>query len=70
MLDSLCGPITSYIKRITLCSGSADDICIYTTDHKEGYVLRKLQRGLSANETWCERSNIKFNEDSDHIFFS
>jgi hypothetical protein len=25
----------------------ADDTCIYTTDRKEGYVLRKLQRGLS-----------------------
>jgi hypothetical protein len=33
----------------------ADDTCIYATDSKEGYVLRKLQRGLSALETWCER---------------
>jgi hypothetical protein len=24
----------------------ADDTCIYATDRKEGYVLRKLQRGL------------------------
>jgi hypothetical protein len=26
-----------------------DDTCIYATDRKEGYVLRKLQRDLSAN---------------------
>jgi hypothetical protein len=41
---------------------SADDSCIYTTDRKEGYVLRKLQRGLNAIETSCERWNIKLNE--------
>jgi hypothetical protein len=29
----------------------ADDICIYATDCKDGYVLRNLQRGLSATET-------------------
>jgi hypothetical protein len=29
----------------------ADDTCIYATDHKEGYVLRKLQQGLRAIET-------------------
>jgi hypothetical protein len=40
-----------------------DDTCVYATDRKEGYVLRKLQRGLSATETWCERWNIKINED-------
>jgi hypothetical protein len=28
-----------------------DDTHIYETDHKEGYVLRKLQQGVSANET-------------------
>jgi hypothetical protein len=28
----------------------ADDICIYTTDHRESYVIRKLQRGLNAME--------------------
>jgi hypothetical protein len=33
----------------------ADDTCIYAADRKECYVLRKLQRGLSAIETWCER---------------
>jgi hypothetical protein len=42
---------------------SADDTCIYATDHKEGYVLRKMQQGLSAIETWCERRNIKINDD-------
>jgi hypothetical protein len=41
----------------------ADDICIYSTDHKDGYVLRMLQRDLSAIETWCAHWNIKINED-------
>jgi hypothetical protein len=30
----------------------ADDTCIYTTDRKEGYVFKKLQRGLSTIKTW------------------
>jgi hypothetical protein len=41
----------------------ADDTCIYCTDRKEGYVLRKLQRGLTSTESWCERWNIKIDED-------
>jgi hypothetical protein len=41
----------------------ADDTCIYATDRKEGYILRKLQRGLNAIETWCERWNVKINND-------
>jgi hypothetical protein len=51
----------------------ADDTCIqvYATDRKESYVLRKLQRGLSAIETWCERWNIRINEDKiQAIYFS
>jgi hypothetical protein len=32
----------------------ADDTCINATDHKEGYILRNLQRGLSAVEKWYE----------------
>jgi hypothetical protein len=40
----------------------ADDTSLYATDRKEGFV-RKFQRGLSSTETWCERWNIKINED-------
>jgi hypothetical protein len=29
----------------------ADDTCIYCTDRKVGYVLRKLQRGLTSVES-------------------
>jgi hypothetical protein len=29
----------------------ADNTCIYATDCKEGYVFRKLKRGLIAIET-------------------
>jgi retron-type reverse transcriptase len=49
----------------------ADDTCLYATERKEGYVLSKLQRGLDAIETWCERWNIKINEDKTQaIYFS
>jgi hypothetical protein len=40
----------------------ADDTCIYATDCKESYVLRKLQRRLNAMAEWCEKWNIKINE--------
>jgi hypothetical protein len=30
----------------------ADDTCLYATDHKEGYVLRKIQRGLDSVAAW------------------
>jgi hypothetical protein len=33
----------------------ADDTCPYATDRKEGFVVRKLQPGLSSMETWYER---------------
>jgi hypothetical protein len=32
----------------------ADDTCLYATERKEGYVLRKSQRGLDAIKKWCE----------------
>jgi hypothetical protein len=40
----------------------ADDTCLYATDRKEGYVLRKIQRVLNCMAEWCERWNIKVNE--------
>jgi hypothetical protein len=41
------------------------------TDRKVGYVLRKLQRGLSSIGTWCERWNMKLNKDTNQaIYFS
>jgi hypothetical protein len=45
----------------------ADNTCIYTTDHKEGYVLDKLQRGLISMESWCERWNIRISEDETRV---
>jgi hypothetical protein len=41
----------------------ADDTFPYATDRKEGFVFRKLQRGLSSMEAWYERWNIKINEE-------
>jgi hypothetical protein len=46
-----------------------DDTCIYTTDRREGYVLRKLQRGFTSMESWCERWNIKINEDKAQVIY-
>jgi hypothetical protein len=43
----------------------------YATDRKEGFIVRKLQRGLSPMETWCERWNIKINEEKTQgVYFS
>jgi hypothetical protein len=47
-----------------------DDTCIYVTHRKEGCVLRKLQRGLSAIETWCECWNIDISEDETGTIYS
>jgi hypothetical protein len=41
------------------------------TDRKKGFIVRKFQRGLSSMETWCERWNVKINEDDTQgIYFS
>jgi hypothetical protein len=49
----------------------ADDTCLYATERKEGYVLRKLQRGLNLIAAWCERWNININEDKSRaLYFS
>jgi hypothetical protein len=47
----------------------ADDTCLYATEPKEGYILRKLQRGLNSMATWCERWNIKINEDKTRAIY-
>jgi len=47
-----------------------DDTCIYAND-REGSIIGKLQRGLTAMEAWCDRWNIKINEDKRKaIYFS
>jgi hypothetical protein len=49
----------------------ADDTCIFATDRKEGYVVRKLQRGLSFTELRCEHWNVNINEEKTQaIYFS
>jgi hypothetical protein len=42
---------------------------VYATEHKEGHVLRKLQRGLDAIETWCGHWNIKINEEKTQAIY-
>jgi hypothetical protein len=47
------------------------DTCLYTTDRRDNYVLRKLQRGLNTLEEWYEKWNIKINEDKIRaVYFS
>jgi hypothetical protein len=48
----------------------ADDTCIYAPERKEGFTIRKLQRGLIAMEEWCERWNIKKKDKTQAIYFS
>jgi hypothetical protein len=49
----------------------ANDTRLYATERKEGFVIRKLHRGLSSMETWCECWNIKINEGKTQgIYFS
>jgi hypothetical protein len=36
---------------------------------KEGYVLTKHQRGLNSIAAWCERWNIKINEDKTRAIY-
>jgi hypothetical protein len=49
----------------------AEDTCLYTTERKEGYVLRKFQRGLNSVVEWSKHWNIKINEDKTQaIYFS
>jgi hypothetical protein len=49
----------------------ADDTCLYATERKEGYVLRKVQHGLNSMSACCECWNIKINEDKTQmIYFS
>jgi len=47
----------------------ADDICIYTTDRKEGYVFRKLQRDLNSMESRRKRWNITINTDKIQVIY-
>jgi hypothetical protein len=44
-----------------------NDASLYATERKEGYVLRKVQRTLNSMSAWCERWNIKINEDNTQV---
>jgi hypothetical protein len=47
----------------------ADDTCLYAIECKDGYVLRKLQRGLNSMVEWSKRWNIKLNEDKTQAIY-
>jgi hypothetical protein len=70
--DKSFQPLPGHLKTLGVhLALFVDDKCTYTTGHKGGYVLRKLQRGLTSMESWCERWNIKINEDKTRaIYFS
>jgi hypothetical protein len=60
---------TTQIHSVNLALFS--DFCLYATEHKVGYVLTTFQRGLNSTAVWCERWNIKINEDKTReIYFS
>jgi hypothetical protein len=69
---TLCNMYINDVTQIPDCYLAlfADDTCLYATDHKEGFVIRKIRCGLSSMETWCEPWNIKNNEDkTQRIYF-
>jgi hypothetical protein len=47
----------------------ADDTCLYATEHKEDYVLRKLQRGRNTMAEYSKRWNIMINEEKTQAFY-
>jgi hypothetical protein len=56
-----------YINEVPAAPGThlalfADDTCIYATEKHERRVLCKLQRGLTAVNSWCQGWNIKISE--------
>jgi hypothetical protein len=62
------GPVTFFVQHVykwcpqtpgVYLALSPYDTCLYAADRKVGFVVRKLQRGLSSMETWCEGWNIK-----------
>jgi hypothetical protein len=59
-------PPQTYGVNLTL---SADDTCLYATEHNEGFVLRKIQCGVNSMAAWCERWNIKINEDKTRVTY-
>jgi hypothetical protein len=49
----------------------ADGTCIYAAEKHEHRVLCKVQRGLTAVNSWCERWIVKINDRKNQaIFFS
>jgi hypothetical protein len=47
----------------------ADDPCLYATERKDGYVLRRIQHELNSMATWCEHWNIKTNQDKTRAMY-
>jgi hypothetical protein len=52
----------SHTTRRTYLDVFTDDTWFYATEKHERRVLCKLQRGLTAVKSWCERLNIKINK--------
>jgi hypothetical protein len=47
----------------------ADDTCLYATECKEGYVLRKLKRGLNSMVEWSKCWNVNINQDKTQAIY-
>jgi hypothetical protein len=64
-----------YINNASAAAGThpalfVDIKCAYTAEKHECRALCKLQRGLTAASSWCERQNIKINEGKPVQFIS
>jgi hypothetical protein len=46
-----------------------DDTCLYATDRKESYVMRKIQRGLNCMAAWCKGWNVKINKEKTRVIY-
>jgi hypothetical protein len=45
----------------------ADNTCLYVTECKENYILRKLQHSLNSTVAWCQHWNMKINVDKTRL---
>jgi hypothetical protein len=65
-LYRLCDALTASATHLAQFT---DDTYICATEKHERLVLCKLQRGLTAVNSWCERWNIKISEGKTRVIY-
>jgi hypothetical protein len=73
---SVLAPIlySLYVKDTSAAAGThlplfVDDTCIYATEKHKRRVLCKLQRGLTAVKSWCERWNVRISKGTSQAIY-